>query len=148
MGSKVKLHGYNVAVVCFVLALSWCHPAFVKQTNASGNMEAEVVDAFLQLKFRDTFASGVPLVIEEKLAKKELTHWGSTTDMIRGAEARDRRLGEAVRDFCAKNANDNNVDSIGVLSTRHIVLTDKQRKKLFDTKQNKGGNGWTLFNER
>lgn len=114
--------------------------------------EAAFVDAFLQLQFADEVSKGIPLVIQEKLSIRMLYMDESMSDftakLVREAKRQDKKLAEAVRDFCAKNSAERRISSIGKISVPHIVLTEQQMSDFFGPSEVRDKGWWESFYEK
>jgi hypothetical protein len=64
------------------------------------------------------------------------------TELIHRTEHKDTKILQAVKDFCSKNTKNHNIDSIGSLTVRHVVMTKEQETDLFRTR---GKDGWEEF---
>ena len=112
--------------------------------------DAQFMDTFLKLMFTKSVSNGVPIVIEQTLASHMREDFEA--DLIRQAKRQNyglverqyKRLAEAVEDYCRKGVGTNTLDSIGRLSVKHVVLTDKRHDELFEREDL---DGWMEFHK-
>ena len=66
----------------------------------------------------------------------------SEDKLIHQAERYDKRIAQAVRDFCRKNRKPHTLDSIGELPFKYVIFTQKLSDAIFGTKLEPG---WKKF---
>ena len=106
----------------------------VKETKHS-TQDALFVESFLRWYFYKSVSKNIPIVIKEHLTFGKV--WGNETkaevseNLITEATRKNKKLVEAINDYCNKNKEDNNLDLIGPLSVKHVVLAKNQLEKIF-----------------
>ncbi len=136
----------RLLTICFALGCLGCSETTHSEKQTPDVNDAPLVEAFLRLQFAENISNDAPLIIQEQLSMKMMLlveeEADFTADLIRQAEQQGKRLAEAVRDFCSKNKRTNNLNSIGTLTLKHVVFTDKDMSALFEST---GIDGWEEF---
>ncbi|HSV43940.1 MAG TPA: hypothetical protein VLJ10_05230 [Candidatus Bathyarchaeia archaeon] len=132
-------------LVWMMLATSVCWAEPVINAQSPQSTEALFVDYVLGEEYASSVTKAIPLVIEEGLSAGWLVTINSveecTADLVQDEKNPDKKLMEAVQDFCAKNSQASTIDAIGPLTVKHIVMTKTQMDELFADQ----GDGWDKF---
>lgn len=125
----------RIFITCLVLVLLGCQSETSLETQYPKPDDALFVEEFLRQQF-SYVSNNIPLIIEQKLSIKEILNDDEniadfTAALISETEGLDKKLTEAAKSFCARNAEPGMLDSIGKIAINHIVLTEKQMNDLF-----------------
>ena len=126
----------RILILCFLLLFLGCNrQSFNIFTQPEKfHVDATFVDSFLRWNLHKSVSNEVPIVITKQLQAVHL--WDEDDSfgyaaIIAEAKQKNKKLVEAVNDFFHKNNGKNNINSIGKLTVKHVVLTEKQRSNIF-----------------
>ena len=106
----------------------------VKETKHS-TQDGLFIESFLRWYFYKSILKNIPIVIEEQFSFGYL--WGDETQerlcakLEKEAKLKNKKLVEAINDYCNKNKENNSLDLLVPLSVKHVVLAKNQLKKIF-----------------